>query len=115
VWWGPTTPAADPISTATRRALERLDRTLDLDTWSHAAALSRRTFTRQFRERTGTSPQQWLLHQRLLRAKLLLESTSDTIERIATTVGFATSASLRQHFSTRYGTTPARHRSTFAP
>ena len=108
------TASADPISTAMFWALEGLDQRLDLDTWASQAAMSRRTFTRQFREHTGTSPRQWLLHQRLLRAKLLLESTTDTIERIASTVGFATSASLRQHFATRYGTTPARHRFTFS-
>jgi transcriptional regulator GlxA family with amidase domain len=109
-----TMTAADPISTATVWALERLDQTLDLDTWSQQVSMSRRTFTRQFREHTGTSPQQWLLHQRLLRAKLLLESTDHTIERVASCVGFATATSLRQHFSTRYGTTPARHRASFA-
>jgi transcriptional regulator GlxA family with amidase domain len=109
-----TGPAADPISTARLWALERLDQPLDLETWSQVATMSRRTFTRQFRAHTGTSPRQWLLDQRLLRAKLLLESTPDTIERIAATVGFATSASLRHHFAARFGTTPARHRSLFS-
>jgi transcriptional regulator GlxA family with amidase domain len=109
------TATADPISTAMIWALARLSQRLDLDTWAREAAMSRRTFTRQFREHTGTSPQQWLLHQRLLRAKLLLESTTDTIEHVATAVGFATSASLRQHFAMHYGTTPARHRFTFSP
>jgi transcriptional regulator GlxA family with amidase domain len=107
-------PAADPIGIARLWALERLEEPLDLETWARAAAMSRRTFTRQFRAHTGVSPRQWLLDQRLLRAKLLLESTTDTIERIATTVGFATAASLRHHFSTRFGTTPARHRSAFS-
>ncbi|WP_265336309.1 helix-turn-helix domain-containing protein [Nocardia abscessus] len=45
--------------------------------------MSRRTFTRRFRDRTGSSPQQWLLLQRTDRARLLLESTADSVERIA--------------------------------
>ena len=75
--------------------------------------MSRRTFTRRFRDHTGTSPKQWLLEQRLMQARLLLESTTRTIDRVAADVGFATAASLRQHFASRYGTTPARHRTAF--
>lgn len=109
------TPETDPIAASRQWALSRLGQPIDLDAWSSVAAMSRRTFTRQFRDHTGTSPKQWLLEQRLLQARLLLESTSHTVERVATAVGFATAASLREHFATRYGTTPARHRAAFSP
>jgi transcriptional regulator GlxA family with amidase domain len=104
----------DPIAHSRQWALSRLDQPITLDDWSRVAAMSRRTFTRQFRDRTGTSPQQWLLEQRLTHARVLLESTTHTVDRVATAVGFATAASLRQHFAERYGTTPARHRAAFA-
>jgi transcriptional regulator GlxA family with amidase domain len=109
------TAEADPIAASRQWALSRLGQPIDLDAWARVAAMSRRTFTRQFRDHTGTSPKQWLLEQRLMQARLLLESTSHTVERVATAVGFATAASLRQHFATRYGTTPARHRAAFSP
>jgi transcriptional regulator GlxA family with amidase domain len=106
-------PEADPIATSRQWALSRLGNPIALDAWAAVATMSRRTFTRQFRDHTGTSPKQWLLEQRLMQARLLLESTTRTIDRVAADVGFATAASLRQHFATRYGTTPARHRAAF--
>ena len=107
------TPNVDPIAASREWAMSRLDQPIDLDAWSRVAAMSRRTFTRQFRDHTGTSPKQWLLEQRLMHARLLLESTSHTIERVAGEAGFATATSLRQHFAIRYGTTPTRHRAAF--
>lgn len=109
-------PAAeqdDPIERAMVWASSRLAEPTDLDAWARAAALSRRTFTRRFRDRTGTSPQQWLLHQRLDRARLLLETTDDPVERVAADAGFATAVSLRHHFRRLLGTSPAAHRSQF--
>lgn len=105
----------DPVEQAMAWASARLAEPLDLDGWARAAALSRRTFTRRFRDRTGTSPQRWLLHQRLDRARLLLETTDDPVERIATEAGFATAVSLRHHFRAQLGTSPAAHRAQFRP
>ena len=48
-----------------------------------------------------------------MQARLLLESTIRTIDRVAADVGFANAASLRQHCAGRYGTAPARHRTAF--
>ena len=47
------------------------------------AAVSPRTFARRFREETGTTPLQWLLSQRVLEARRLLEETDLPIEEIA--------------------------------
>ncbi|MET8876115.1 hypothetical protein [Nocardia sp. NPDC004604] len=51
-------------------ALERLDEPLTLR--ELAAHVSTRTPTRRFRAETGSSPLQWLLHQRIDRARDLL-------------------------------------------
>lgn len=107
-------PAGDPLADAMTWALARLGERIGLDAWARHAAMSRRTFTRQFHARTGTSPGRWLLDQRLLRAKELLETTAAPVDVVAAAVGFATAASLRQHFAERFGTTPARHRAAFA-
>ncbi|MFD0362640.1 GlxA family transcriptional regulator [Nocardia sp. GCM10030253] len=103
----------DPIEHAMVWARTHLGDPIDLDGWSAVALMSRRTFTRHFRERTGSSPQQWLLHQRADRARLLLESTTDTMDRIATETGFGTAVSLRHHFHRILGTSPAAHRAMF--
>ena len=105
---------ADPLGLAMEWALQRLPEPTSVDEWAARASMSRRTFTRNFRDRTALSPARWLLDQRLLRARLLLETTTDTVDAVAAAVGFATATSLRQHFQARFGTTPARHRAAFA-
>lgn len=103
----------DPIERAMVWARSRLDQPLTLDEWAAQVAMSRRHFTRRFRTRTGVSGQRWLLHQRLDRAKLLLESTDLAVERVADESGFATSSALRHHFRAVFDTTPQRHRADF--
>lgn len=109
----PPDPADDVIERAMVWARARLDQPVSLDEWAAAVALSRRTFTRQFRARTGTTGQAWLLRQRLDRARLLLETTDHPVERVAAESGFGSSAALRHHFHLVLGTTPQRHRQEF--
>jgi transcriptional regulator GlxA family with amidase domain len=94
-------------------AAQRLDEPLDLDTWAAHAHVSRRTLTRQFRARTGTSPSAWLLEQRLARARALLERGDEPVEVVARRSGFGSSASLRAHFARRFRTSPRQHRAAF--
>jgi transcriptional regulator GlxA family with amidase domain len=107
------TPSADPVEIAMGWAAARLDTPLDLDTWAASVHLSRRTFTRQFRARTGVSPSRWLLRQRLVRARVLLESTDAPVEEVAGAAGFGSSAALRQHFAREFRTSPRQHRAAF--
>jgi transcriptional regulator GlxA family with amidase domain len=110
----PPDPTDDVIEKAMVWARARLDQPVSLDEWAGAVAMSRRTFTRQFRARTGSSGQAWLLRQRLDRARLLLETTNHPVERVAGESGFGSSAALRHHFHAVLGTTPQRHRQEFA-
>lgn len=104
---------SDAVETAMAWATARIDEPLDLDTWAASVHQSRRTFTRQFRARTGASPAQWLLRQRLVRARVLLESTDQSVEHVARAAGFGSSAALRQHFAREFRTSPRRHRAAF--
>ncbi|WP_407361040.1 GlxA family transcriptional regulator [Microbacterium sp. LBN7] len=105
--------ADDPIGGAIRWARERLGTPIDVDGWAASTHMSRRTFTRRFRDRTATSPQQWLLDQRVEFARTLLESGDDTVERVAELAGFGSAVSLRLHFRQRLGVSPAAHRAAF--
>lgn len=105
--------ADDPIGRAMLWARADLAGSFDIDGWAASVHLSRRTFTRRFRERTGTSPQQWLLDQRVDAARAMLESSEETIERIADLAGFGSAVSLRLHFRQRLGVSPAAHRAAF--
>jgi len=103
----------DDIAEAMSWARLRLAQPFDLDHWSRAVTLSRRTFTRRFRDRTGDSPGQWLLLQRLDHARSLLETTEHGIDAVAEHSGFGSAASLRRHFREQLGTTPRQHREQF--
>ncbi|ALL62964.1 Transcriptional regulator containing an amidase domain and an AraC-type DNA-binding HTH domain [Paraburkholderia caribensis MBA4] len=90
-----------------------LDTPHTLDTLAGRAAMSRRTFTRHFKAATGTTVSAWLLGQRLARAQQLLESTDESVESIAGMAGFGSTASLRQHFTDAFRTSPSAWRRDF--
>jgi transcriptional regulator GlxA family with amidase domain len=94
-------------------AREHLEEPLSLDRLAEAANMSRRTFTRRFREATGTTWIRWLHAERVARAQQLLEISDLPIEHIASVTGFGTSLSLRQHFAAQLGTTPSEYRRNF--
>jgi AraC family transcriptional activator FtrA len=78
------------------------------------AAMSPRTLQREFTAATGLAPHQWLVRERLERAKELLETTRLTAQGIAARVGLGSAESLRHHFRQRVGTTPAAYRRRFS-
>jgi transcriptional regulator GlxA family with amidase domain len=107
-------PTASGTLEATRRwALERLREPLDVATMARHAAVSPRTFARRFRLETGSTPLQWLLAQRVIEARRLLEETDLGVEEVSWQAGFGTAASLRQHFRRATETTPLAYRRTF--
>lgn len=77
------------------------------------ALMSPRTFARRFSAEVGTTPHQWLVRQRVLRARHLLEQTDESVERIAALVGFASATVLRQHFRREIGLAPGDYRKRF--
>jgi AraC family transcriptional regulator, transcriptional activator FtrA len=94
-------------------ALARLDEPLGVEQLARHVAVSVRTFARRFKAESGVTPGEWLLEQRLVRARRLLETTDLSVDRIAFEAGFGSVAALRYHFSYRVGTTPAAYRRTF--
>jgi len=100
----------------TRRwAAARLEQPLDVAAMAGHAGVSPRTFARRFREETGTTPLQWLLSQRVLEARRLLEESDLPIDEIAWRAGFGTAASLRDHFRRATATSPSAYRRSFRP
>jgi transcriptional regulator GlxA family with amidase domain len=108
-------PVLGDASTALTRAwaLERLDEPLDLNAMARHARMSVRTFTRRFREETGSSPSEWLAVQRIEHARHLLEATDLPIDAVARRAGFGTAVSLRQRLHATVGVAPSAYRRTF--
>jgi transcriptional regulator GlxA family with amidase domain len=108
----PDTAASD-TSTARQWALQNLDKPLTLTDLAQHSNMSLRTFARRFNDEVGMSPGRWLIQQRIDRAQHLLESTDLAVDDIAGRVGFAGSASLREHLHAALGVSPLTYRRTF--
>jgi transcriptional regulator GlxA family with amidase domain len=90
-----------------------LDREVTVEELAARAHMSPRTFARRFQQETGTTPYRWLLAQRVLLARRLLENTDETVDVVAARAGFGNAATLRHHFTRWTGTTPNAYRRTF--
>jgi AraC family transcriptional activator FtrA len=107
-----------------RRAGTKLGAVLDLirghlgEPWpiermASEACMSVRGLHRHLRNATGMAPGEWLLAERLARARELLEETRLPVEEVAREVGFGAGATLRNHFRNTIGLSPAVYRSRF--
>jgi AraC family transcriptional regulator, transcriptional activator FtrA len=92
----------------------RLSEDLSVERWARRASMSPRTFARRFRAVTGTTPHRWLVHQRVLAAQCLLETSDSSIDQVAEGVGLQTAATLRMHFRRALRTTPTAYRRRFS-
>lgn len=92
---------------------QHLEDPLSVASLAAQAHMSPRTFARRFRDETGTTPHQWLTHQRILLAERLLEETPLPVEAVARRTGFGNAATLRHHFSRARSTTPQAYRQSF--
>ncbi|HBP0978989.1 helix-turn-helix domain-containing protein [Comamonas sp. Y6] len=109
----PQIPSENRLPGVLEWAREHLAEPLSVDMLAEVAKMSRRTFTRRFRETTGTTVIKWVNAERVARAQQLLETTEMPIECIASEVGFGTPLSLRQQFSAQLGTSPSDYRRSF--
>ncbi|MBI3897711.1 MAG: helix-turn-helix domain-containing protein [Gammaproteobacteria bacterium] len=109
----PKTETIDRFSEVLTGMAKHLERPHRLDGLAKRALMSRRTFTRRFRQVTGTTVGKWLLNQRLSMAQRLLETTDKPVERIAQLAGFGSSVSLRQRFATAFKISPSAYRREF--
>jgi transcriptional regulator GlxA family with amidase domain len=90
-----------------------LDQPHTVDSLANRALMSRRTFTRQFRQLIGMTVVEWLHAERLNLTQRLLESSAHSIDAISALVGFGSPESLRLHFRRAFGVSPMAWRATF--
>jgi AraC family transcriptional regulator len=83
-----------------------LHRKLTLEELAATVGLSKFHFARRFRASTGTTPHEFVLRQRVDRARLLLQRTNSPIQEIAQSCGFADQSHMTRVVKKRLGATP---------
>lgn len=86
--------------------IDHLDQDLSLSELASLAHLSRHHFSRLFKQATGVSPHQYVIQQRVNRAKQLLLHGELSVAEVAYQVGFANPSHLSRHFRRIMGVSP---------
>lgn len=94
------------IAYAMRFIQENLAGPLSVAALATAAGLSKFHFCRVFKQATGYPVHQYVVEQRLLHARRMLETTGQPISQIALESGFASQSHLNSTFKRRFGVTP---------
>ena len=84
---------------------DHLDKDISLEILASLVAISPFHFCRLFKQSTGLSPHQYVIRERVERAKSLL-LRGNTVTQAAFEVGFSDAAHLHRHFKQRFGITP---------
>lgn len=109
----PILEVPNQFSDALDWANQNLDKSISVDALANKANMSRRTFDRKFRASFDLSPKEWLIQQRVERAKGLLENNSTSIECLAYQAGFENATTMRHHFRRLIGISPHQYRNQF--
>jgi transcriptional regulator GlxA family with amidase domain len=91
-----------------------LSRKLDVEDLANAAAMSPRTFIRQFKAQFNTTPARWVQSLRVEAAMQQLENRNTSLSKIARDTGFLDEQGLRRAFLQQIGVTPKEYREEFA-
>lgn len=105
--------SADSLAPTLSWVAANLDQSHTAGSLAQRAMMSERTFARRFAAEVGTTPHKWLVQQRVLAARSMLEESDLGIEQIAERVGFNSAVVLRDHFRRQVGLAPADYRRRF--
>ena len=103
----------DRIALSMEWAMANLTQPITVERLAARAHMSTRTYLRQFKRSSGTSPIRWLITQRVQASLPLLETTSASIDEIAAATGFETATTFRHHFARAMRTSPSAYRRAF--
>ena len=85
---------------------EHLDQNLSLEELAGISGVSAPYFASQFRLSTGVAPHQFVIQERVERAKILLLRGEQSIAEVAFSVGFADQSHLNRHMKRLLNVTP---------
>jgi AraC family transcriptional regulator len=88
----------------------KMEDDLSLDEMAQSVGLSTAHFARMFRKSTGATPHQFVLRQRLERAKAMLRAPDARVLDVAVACGFKTQQHFAQVFRDVWGVSPTEYR-----
>ena len=88
----------------------KMEDDLSLDDMAQSVGLSTAHFARMFRKLTGETPHQFVLRQRLERAKAMLRAPDARVLDVAVACGFKTQQHFAQVFRETWGVSPSEYR-----
>jgi len=88
----------------------KMEDDLSLDEMAESVGLSTAHFARMFRKSTGKTPHQFVLRQRLERAKAMLRAPDARVLDVAIACGFKTQQHFAQVFRDVWGVSPTEYR-----
>src|SRR5258706_4092417 len=91
----------------------KIEDELTLCEMAQAVEVSTAPFSRMFRKSTGETPHQFLLRQRLKRAKMMFRSPDGRVMDVAVACGFKSQQHFAQVFRQVYGVSPTEYRQEF--
>src|SRR5256885_16586147 len=91
----------------------KMEDDLSLDEMAQSVGLSTAHFGRMFRKSTGETPHQFVLRQKIERAKAMLRAPDARILDVAVACGFKTQQHFAQGFRDVWGVSPTEHRQAF--
>jgi len=108
------TRATDRFADLASWMLRNLDRELSVEALAARAGMGVRHFNRRFRATFGVPPGEYVERLRLDEARRRLPSQNQTVESVATSVGYASADAFRRAFERRFGIAPSHYRKRFA-
>lgn len=81
---------------------------LTVDEVADKAYMSRSTFHRHFKREVGITPNEFILSEKIKKAKYLLKSTTQSVSEIAYSLAFASPSQFIKHFKSFTGLTPLK-------
>lgn len=104
------TPMHESLTSAVAYICEHYDEEISLEELADMCGLSVSHFIRSFRKYAGCTPHEYLLSFRLRQSKLMLWSTTDSIDEISVKCGFNSASHFARAFRKQEGITPTQFR-----